>query len=81
MKRFISLAVLLLLSTSCSLIPQKHPRYSHRASCRQALEQGWCYDDCKVKPIHCCVPKNVRCNSDGMCSWEGCDGSIVFGTW
>lgn len=25
-----------------------------------------------------CVPRNVRCNADGFCTWE-CGDSLVFG--
>lgn len=65
--------------SGCALIPQKSERVTHRQSCRQALEQGWCYDGCRKKPEYCCPPKDVRCSPDGMCTWRGCDGSLIFG--
>jgi hypothetical protein len=72
-----SLALLLL---GCPIYSSEHPRgVSRRASCRQAYEQGWCHDGCRKKPETCCEPKNVRCGPSGICVWEGCNGSLIFG--
>lgn len=63
---------LLALALPCALLcacvySSTNPRgVSHRASCRQALEQGWCEEGCRTQPETCCEPKNVRCGPSGM---------------
>lgn len=72
-------AVLLLGGCIGNIVPQTAARYSHKAACAQALKQGWCYEGCRKRPDYCCEPRDVKCNAAGMCSWRGCDGSLVFG--
>lgn len=75
------LAAAAIVLCGCPIYSSEHPRgVSHRASCRQAYEQGWCYDGCRKKPETCCEPKNVRCDPTGICTWTGCNGALVFGT-
>lgn len=77
---WLALAALACLLCGCRIYSSAHPHQaSHRKVCAQALKYGWCYDDCRRKPPRCCEPKNVRCGPSGLCSWEGCDGSLVFG--
>jgi hypothetical protein len=74
-------ALLLLLSTGCIGMPWRWGKQepSHRQACKQALEQGWCYTDCRRQPLHCVPLVLVSCNDAGMCMFKAKDGSLVFG--
>lgn len=77
LSRLAVVGFVLLLVSGCALIPQKRERVTRRQACQQALEQGWCYDDCRRQPVTCCEPRDVHCG-DVFCVWKGCDGALVF---